>query len=309
MTSDMQPHDIDALVREAHGTPTAATERWRATVARVLGTPGPEAGGRRQFLKLGGGAVLGAAVLAACGSDEEVPPSETGTTVSTVPTTLAPPQGTTPEEGATNDAVVTRTAVSLALAIAETYGILLAGPSESTDPDVLALPEAITYDDDLAELMAFLQARHQAHAEALSDLVTEAGGDPVTEANQGVLDGLLAPEIAGLTTQEAVARFAHQMEAVSAATHAWGAGVLTTPALRQGIMAVGAPVARQAALMALALDEDPAAAVPKAVLDTSGPARLPEHMLVKDGQDGGDVSADPEAAPAEGEEGAEEEGE
>lgn len=296
----MQPHDIDALVRAAQGTPTTATERMRAAVARVLGRTS-EAEGRREFLRLGGAAVLGAAVLAACGDDEETPPAESGTTQPTTSTTLAPPQGTTPEQGAENDAIVTRTARSLELALVEVYAVLLGQAEGSTDPDALALPGPITYSQDVAQVMELLATRHRAHAEALAELVSEAGGEPVTEANRGVLEGLLAAELPALTTQESVVRFAKTLEDMSAATHAWAAGVLTTPALRQGIMAVGAPLARQSALLALALDPTGMSAVPQPTLDTSGPARVPEHLLVPQGSDGGDVSPDPEEAPAEGE--------
>ena len=38
---------------------------------------------RRQFLRIGGAGALAAAFLAACGSDESPPPSETGVTSTT----------------------------------------------------------------------------------------------------------------------------------------------------------------------------------------------------------------------------------
>lgn len=302
----MQPHHIDALAREAQGSPTTATERWRATVARVLGRDAEGPDGRRQFLKLGGAAVLGAAVLSACGDDEETPPAESGTTEPTTSTTLAPPQGTTPEQGAESDATITRTARSLELALVEVYAVLLGEAEASTDPDALALPGPITYDAEVAEVMEVLGTRHAGHAEALAELVSEAGGDPATEANRGVLEGLLADELPALTTQESVVRFAKSLEDISAATHAWAAGVLTTASLRQGIMAVGAPIARQAALLALVLDDTGMSAVPQPTLDISGPARVPEHLLVLPDQDGGDVSPDPDAAAEGGGEGDEE---
>ncbi|HYI63044.1 MAG TPA: ferritin-like domain-containing protein [Acidimicrobiales bacterium] len=277
----MQPHDIDAPA------------------------------GRRQFLKLGGGAVLGAAVLAACGSDEESLPAETGTTVPTTATTLAPPQGTTPEEGAANDAVVTRTLRSFELAAVEVYGVLLSDEPASTDPDVTALPAAITYAEDVDEVLTLLGERHTAHAAALVSVVSAAGGEPVSEPNQGVLDVLLMAQLPDLTTQEAVLRLARSVEEIGAATHAWAAGVVTTAELRQDLMAIGAVAARQTASVDLLLDPTGQSAALQPMLDTSGPARLPEALLVQEGQDGGDVSADPEAAAAEGEgtgDGAESEG-
>jgi hypothetical protein len=264
----MQPHDIDAPA------------------------------GRRNFLKLGGGAVLGAAVLAACGSGEENLPAETGTTVPTTATTLAAPQGTTPAEGKANDAVVTRTLRSFELAAVEIYRVARGEGQGSTDPEALALPGPITYSDDVAEMLSLLGERHAAHAAALVPVVSTAGGEPVSEANQGVLDGLLGAQLADLTTQEAVVRLARSIEEIGAATHLWGAGVVTTPALRRDIASIGTVAARQSAAVALLLDPTGASAVPQPVLDTSGPARLPDVMFVQEGQDGGDVSADPDAAPA-----------
>lgn len=274
----MQPHDIDAPA------------------------------GRRQFLKLGGGAVLGAALLAACSDGEENLPAETGTTVPTTGTTLAPPQGTTPEEGAASDAAVTRTLRTFELAAAQIYGVLLSDEGRSTDPDALALPAPIAYSEDVAAVLGLLRERHTAHAAALASVVSAAGGEPVSQPNQGVLDSLLGAQVDDLTTQEAVVRLAGSVEEIGAATHVWATGVVTTPELRQDVMAIGAVAARQSAVVALLLDPTGASVVPQPVLDTSGPARLPEALFVPEGKDGGDVSAEGEAAPADGDAGAEGEG-
>lgn len=58
-------------------------------------------------------------------------------------------------------------------------------------------------------------------------------------------------------------------------------------------MAIGAVTARHGVAVALLLDASGADASRAAMLDTSGPSRLPEHMLVEEGMDGGDTLAQP----------------
>lgn len=302
----MHPDDIDELVREAQRTPTTAVAQWRETAGAILGrsdpcvvaAPGPD--GRRRFLRLGGGGVLAAAVLAACGSDEVTPPSETGVTEpQPAETTLAPPRATTPEEAATQDSVVTRTHRSLELAAVQIYSVLLdEGDALSLVSSLQRLREEITYDEVTLGMLTLLRNRHQTHSDALVGLIETAGGEPIATANRGILDGLLGAQIADLTTQRAVLQFAASIETLAASTYAWGAATLSTPELRQSLMAIGAVAARQAALVSLLIDPTGASAVPAAVLDTSGPARLPEYMLIMDGQEGTDALSAPEEAPA-----------
>lgn len=257
--------------------------------------------GRRQFLKLGGGAVLGALVLAACGDDEESLPAETGTTLPTTGTTLAPPQGTTPEAGAASDTRIARTLRSFELAAAAAYGVLRSQDTTSTDPDALSLPAPIAYSAATDEVLGLLEMRHAAHARGLESLVAATDGEPVTEPNQGVLGGILEPQLPGLTTEAAVVQFALALEQLGAATHTWAAGMMTTAELRQDALSIGAAAARQSATVSLLHDPTGASTVPQPALDTSGPARLPEFMFLQEGQDGGDVPLTAEeAAPAEG---------
>lgn len=258
------------------------------------------AAGRRQFLKLGGGAVLGAAFLAACGNDGTKLPAATGTTVPTTPTTLAPPQGTTPEQGAANDISVTRTLRSFELAAVATYGMILSTDGGSTATGALALPEPLTYTDEVTEVLQLLADRHTTHAETLVELVSATGGAPVAEANQGVLDTVVGPRIPALTTQRSVLDLVQIIESLGAATAGWAGGILTTAALRQRVLAIGAAAARQSAVATLLSDASGATAVPHATFDVSGPARLPAEVFLEEGQDGGDVNVDAEAVdPAE----------
>ncbi len=301
--------DIDALVDEARRTPRSALDQWRHTAARILspreGTdPAPD--GRRQFLRLGGGGVLAAAVLAACGSGEEVPPSETGvTTPEQATTTIGPAQTTSPEEGAAQDAAVARTHRTFELAATEIYAVVLADSGLADATTELRLPGPIDYDAETMSALMLLRERHESHAAYLESVVSAAGGEPVEEANTGVLEGLLGPVVQSLTTERSVVQFLLSLETIGASTYAWGAGTMTTAALRKSLMTVGAIGARQAALPALLLDPDGSSAVPEAVIDTSGPARLPEQMLVLKGMDGGDTLAEPPdpAASSDGEDG------
>ncbi len=282
-------HDIDAVAPLGHAA--------GASPADAL--PGAS---RREFLRLGATGVVAAAVLVACSDDEAAPPSETGVTEpEPTETTLAPPQTTSPEDGAENDALVFRTARTVELAMVEVYDALLGGGGD------LALPAEISYDDPTTAALELLRDRHRAHAEALVDLVRQAGGDPVEEPNNGILEGIVTPQLEDLTTQRTVLLFARSLEDVASGTYGWGTGTLTTPELRQGLMAIGAVTARHGAVISLLLDPSGVGAAGSPVLDVSGPARLPEHMLVGADQDGGDTLAEPaeagaEEEPAEGEE-------
>lgn len=305
----MHPDDIDELVAQARQTPRSALGRWRTTADRILsrepsGSTPP--GGRRQFLRLGGGTVLAAAVLAACGSDEEVPPSETGvTTPEQATTTIGPAPTTSPVQGEMLNQSVARTHRTFELAAVQVYAVLLGDQDEVAGDYSLTGP--IDYDDATETALRLLHDRHQSHAEDLVSLVAATGGAPVDEPNRGVLDGLLAPVLASLTTERSVVQFLESLETIGASTYAWGAGVMSTAELRQQLMAVGAVAARQASVPPLLLRPSGATAIPSAVLETSGPARLPEQMLVGDGQDGGDTTALP-PDPAESSEGEDGEG-
>lgn len=239
---------------------------------------------RRRFLRIGGGGLLAAAVLAACSDDgPETSAGETGQTVPPVDTTLGPPQTTTPEQGTTQDQLVTRTARSFELALVETYDALLGRHNE------LALPAAVTLAESTTAALELLRSRHETHAQELVAVVSAAGGSSVTQANAGVLGAIVEPQIPDLTTESLILAFAHQLEDLAASTYAWGAGTLSTPALRQQLIGVAMVSARHPVLVALVDDPSGTTAVPTARVDTSGPARVPDYMLVPVDGDGGDA--------------------
>ncbi len=247
---------------------------------------------RRQFLRLGATGVAAAAVLAACSDDEKAPPSETGVTEpAPSETTLGPPQTTTPEAGTIADATVTRTARTMELAFALVYSALL---SEGGTGDI-EIPGPIDYDADTRAALELLRDRHQAHADALVDIVRDAGADAVSEPNNGLLEGIVQPQLADLTTERSVLLLAHSLEDLGAGTYGWGVGQVTSASLRESLMAIGSVTARHAAVVAVLLDPSGSDAVRRPVLDTSGPARVPDYMLVGPDVADGDAAL---AAPA-----------
>lgn len=292
------PDDIDQLVRAAQQTSRSDLASWRATAAGILSRSDADRStvdGRRQFLRLGGGSVLAAAVLSACGSEPEAPPSETGvTTPEQATTTIGPAQTTSPEDGAAQDAAVARTHRTYELAAIQVYAVLLNQEDGLGDvSEELRLPAPIDYDEATQSTLTLLRDRHESSAQYLESVVSAAGGAPVSEPNRGVLEGLLGAQVDQLTTERTVLQFILSLETIGAATYAWGSGTMTTAALRQSLMTVGAIAARQATLPALLLEPDGSSAVPVGVLDVSGPARLPEQMLVLEDMDGGDTQAEP----------------
>lgn len=268
------------------------------TAATTVPAEGPMAPSRRQFLRLGAMGAAAATVLVACSDGEETPPSETGVTEpEPTETTLAPPQTTTPEAGAIADATVTRTARTMELAMVLVYDAFL---GEGTLQ--LELPRDIDFDEDTRAALELLRSRHDSHAEELTGLVRRAGGDPVSEPHNGIIAGVVQPQVQDLTTQRSVLLLAHSLEDVAAGTYGWGVGQITLDSdLRQDLMTVGAVTARHGALLSLLLDPSGADAVRGPVLDTSGPARLPDYMLVTpDIADGSAALTEP--APAGGDE-------
>jgi len=245
---DLNRDELRRQLREAEAENRIATRNLREVLKRwfggqpdglstddkaaILGVPSP---GRRQFFRVGGTAVLGAAILAACGDDTDA--AETGTTQTT-----AAPDGTsttapTGGDGAEMDVVLARSAVSLELLAVDVYQAAIDSGAVTTMA--------------VADAAVLFQSHHREHAEALNAAVRDAGGEEVTEANQFLMDNLVAT--ADLSSELAIVQFARALEDAAAATYVFSAGVLSAPALRQAIMSIGGVEARHVTALDLAL--------------------------------------------------------
>jgi len=202
------------------GTPLSTDEK-----AALLGVPSP---GRRQLFKLGGTAIVGAAVLAACGSDDDE-----GTT-----TTTAAAGGGAMEEDPSMDLALARTAASLEQLAVDVYQT--------------AIDSGLVTTAAIADAAVLFQSHHQEHLAALNAAISGAGGEEVTEMNQAVFDALVAPALEGLADEPGVVQLAYDLEAAAAQTYVFAGGALSVPALRSTIMTIGGIEARHAAVLQVA---------------------------------------------------------
>lgn len=237
MNKNLNSTEIHRELRVVDRLNTSAMPQWRSSLQRlfsddsigtnerasVLGVPSPN---RRDLFRMGGITVLGAALLAACGSDEDS--KHSGTDVATTPTT----ESTAPNM----DLVLARTAASLEKLAVDAYGI---AAGLITTPAVLAA----------ATMFA---GHHQMHLDALNGVITGAGGAAITEMNQAVYDALVAPALATASTEADAVNIALALEEAAAQTYAYAGGALSTPGLRSTIMTIGGVEARHAAVLRMA---------------------------------------------------------
>ncbi len=256
MNESAMPRWKDALARIFSGEENLTTDEKAA----ILGVPSP---GRRDIFKMGGAALVGAAVLAACGSSDKAATTtaaagttttaagttttaQAGTTTagSTAPTTgasIAPTTGastaTTGAAGsAAMDLVLAKTAASLEKLAVDVYGT--------------AAP-LITSAGALAAAKMFA-GHHQMHLDALNGVITGAGGTAVTVMNQAVFDAIVKPALDKAKTETDALMIALTLEEAAAQTYAFAGGALSTPALRSTIMTIGGVEARHAAVLRMA---------------------------------------------------------
>ena len=233
--NNLNSTEINRELRAVDRLNTSAMPQWRSSLQRLfsdetittderaslLGVPSPN---RRDLFRLGGITVLGAALLAACGSDGDSKHSGTDAAATTV-------------SGAPNmDLILARTAASLEKLAVDTYGT---AAGLITTPAVLAA----------ATMFA---GHHQMHLDALNGVLTGAGATAVTEMNQAVYDALIAPALATATSEADAVKIALALEEAAAQTYAYAGGALSTPGLRSTIMTIGGVEARHAAVLRMA---------------------------------------------------------
>ncbi len=223
-----QLKDIDRMHR-------ASMPRWRELLERVfsgdvamtapekaqlLGVPG-----RRQFFKVGGATLAGAALLAACGDDDEATsgevPDESGSGDQT--------------DGPNMDIVLANTAISLEVLAVDTYDIAVASGLVETAA--------------VADAAVLFQSHHADHRDALIGVVEQAGATPFTEANAVVKSAIVDPAVSSATTEADIIAIAYELEQAAAQTYVFAATALSTPGLRSTIMTIGGVEARHATVL------------------------------------------------------------
>ncbi len=216
----IMPKWYDALRQIVGGGTKMSTDEKAA----LLGVPSP---GRRQLFKIGGATIMGAAVLAACGSDDDGGDT-TGTTAAA-------------GEGAGDgsmDLALARTAASLEKLAVDTYQTGIDSGLVTT----MAIADAAT----------LFQSHHQEHLDALNGAIRDAGGEEVTEPNQAVFEALIEPAVTAAKKEGDIVQIAFDLESAAAQTYAFAGGTLSVPALRATIMTIGGIEARHAAILQIA---------------------------------------------------------
>jgi hypothetical protein len=261
--------DRDALrrqLRDVDAEQLAVAKTWRealkrifdpdsgidtATKARILGVPG-----RRELLKLGGGAMIGAAVLAACSSD-----SGTATAASPASSSVA-----SSSVAGVNDLTLAKTAASLeALAIA-TYDTAINSGTVTT--------AAI---GDAAKLF---KDHHQQHMDALNSVIMSAGAQAVTTPNAAVKSALVDPVVADPMLDEArIVELDYDLEDAAAQTYVYATTALTNAALRSTLMTISGVEARHKAILGfLVQHKTPNAIIPVSFYTSTSP--LPATAII-----------------------------
>lgn len=212
---------------------------------------------RRHLFRLGGLAAASGLVIAACGEDD---------TAGTV--TVPPRLGTAPEreplpDPILNDVVILRTAVSLEYLAMETYDLVLAEFAGLFTGDAAALVPVVER----------FRADHQGHADAVSELIADAGGEPYQCSNERLRDLYVLPGVELIIGTEAavsllgidgsaepiepsheplvdILALAHGLERLATATYQEVVPLLSEPALRRGAMLIAADETRHATVLA-----------------------------------------------------------
>ena len=215
--------------------------KWRDSLMRLLvddkETPtGAKAdlilGGfnRRRFMKLGGLALAGGTVLAACGDDKKKSDSSSskGSTAATTATTAA---------ASKTDQTIARTAASL-----ENFAVAVYDKA-------IMNAAALKISANVAKAATVFKAQHAEHASAFNAAATQLGGQPYTDPNPTAAKAFEAT-IAALKTEQDVLKLAFGLEQIAAETYQGVGMKLSTPMLRQTSMTVGGVEARHMAILA-----------------------------------------------------------
>jgi hypothetical protein len=241
--SDISQDDFRRELRDVDAVQRGVMPRWSELLHRVfsgderlttpekaqlLGVPG-----RRQFLKIGGATIAGAALLAACGDDDT---SGSGaTTTSTTAGTSSTTAGDAMTDDPNMDIVLANTAISLEVLAIAAY--------ETAAGSGLVTTAAV---GDAAKLF---MGHHKEHRDALIATVKAAGATPYTKPNEVVKKAIVDPAVQAAKTEADIIKLAWTLETAAAQTYVFAAGALSTPELRSTIMTIGGVESRHAQIL------------------------------------------------------------
>jgi hypothetical protein len=204
---------------------------------------------RRRFMNLSGLALVGGAVLAACGSDKK---KDAGATTETTAAATATTAG-----GNKTDQTIARTAASL-----ENFAVAVYDKA-------IMNAAALKISDGVAKAAVLFKSQHTEHAAAFNAAATQLGGQPYTYPNPTAAKAFEAT-IAALKTEQDVLKLAFGLEQIAAQTYQGVGMKLSTPMLRQTSMTVGGVEARHMAILAHFIT--PPMTVPAAAFQTTDKA-------------------------------------
>ena len=249
---DVMPRWSDLLHRVFSGGEGLSTPEK----AQLLGVPG-----RRQFLRIGGVTIAGAALLAACGSDSDNSGGTT-TTKAAGGTTLG--STAAPDDGADMDIVLANTAISLEVLAIAAYEI--------------AASSGLVTTAAIGDAAMLFKGHHEEHRDALIATVKGAGATPYTEANAVVKKAIVDPAVAAAKTEADIIKLAWTLESAAAQTYVFAASALSTPELRSTIMIIGGVENRHAQILGAVSKASFAERFPTAFMKAENP--LPEGAVI-----------------------------
>ena len=195
------------------------TESHRSSSSRV---------DRRTLLRTTGLTIGAGALLAACSGSDSTGLARVGTV----------PEPTTLEDEQVTDVVLLRTAMSLEYSAINTY-------KAAADAGYLAGNNAAI------EAAGLFIAEHQAHAQALSGLISAAGGTPYNQPNERIDSVYINPALALIAESEDpqldTLLFAHALENLATSTYHHYVSLLNDAPLRTEAIRIGADEAQHAA--------------------------------------------------------------
>jgi Ferritin-like domain len=242
---DAVPALAELTDRIAQDDPTLSGAARQA----ILGLPD-----RRQFLRIGGVSVLGAAILAGCKKDKH-PVSIAGGDAATLGTDSPAPSPL----GRPDDQTLLRTAASLEALAVDVYG--KAAPLLKT-PAVVAAAN-------------LFKDHHSQHLEAINASIT---GAKVTQPNAAVDSALVEPALKTITDEQGALGLAIALETAAAETYTFAASSLDEVNLRAQLMTIGGVEARHRAVLHMVLKRPPVQLFPASFYRNTNP--LPTGAVI-----------------------------